>query len=81
MFLTIKLCTYAKLKVKKTLIYCIKIGLVLNNLQKLICPKTQTNKQPLSWLSCLDLVEGHRYEALSEDLTKYSLAIGLRDKI
>ena len=38
MFFTIKLCTYAKLFI------CIKTDLALNNLQKLICHKTKTNK-------------------------------------
>ena len=47
MFLTIKLCTYAKLNFFKIeqIIY-IKMDLALNNLQRLICHKTQqTNKQ------------------------------------
>ena len=46
MFLTIKLCTHTKLnflKVKLTI--CIKMDLALNNLQRLIYHKTQTNKQ------------------------------------
>ena len=46
MFLTIKLCTYAKLNCFKIeqIIY-IKMDLALNNLQRLICHKTQqTNK-------------------------------------
>ena len=39
MFMTIKLCTYAKLFIN------IKMDLALNNLQRLICHKTQTNEQ------------------------------------
>ena len=41
MFLTIKLCTYAKLK----------IDLALNNLQRLICHKTQQTKPNLIYSS------------------------------
>ena len=41
MFLTIKLCTYAKLFI------CIKMDMALNNLQWLICHKTQTNSLDL----------------------------------
>ena len=41
MFLTIKLFTHAKL-FEIELITCIKIDLALNNLQRLICYKTQT---------------------------------------
>ena len=40
MFLTIKLCTYVKLNFFK-----IKIDFALNNLERLICHKIQTNKQ------------------------------------
>ena len=45
MFLTIKLCTYAKLNFLKIeqIIY-IKIDLALNNLQRLICHKTHQTK-------------------------------------
>ena len=45
MFLTIKLCTYANLNFLKIeqIIY-IKMDLALNNLQKLICHKTQQTK-------------------------------------
>ena len=43
MFLTIKLCTRAKTELFRIeLIICIKIDLALNNLQMLICHKTQT---------------------------------------
>ena len=42
MLLTIKLCTYAKLNCsKKEQIIYIKMDLALNNLQRLICHKTQ----------------------------------------
>ena len=44
MFLTIKLCTHAKL-FEIELVICIKIGLALNNLQRLICHKTQRTNQ------------------------------------
>ena len=49
-FLTIKLCTYAKLNcLKLELIICIKMELALNNLQRLMCHKTQTTYScPLS---------------------------------
>ena len=40
MFLTIKLCTHAKL------IICIKMNLELNNLQRLKCYKNQATNQP-----------------------------------
>ena len=45
MFLTIKLCTYAKLNCFQIeqIIY-IKMDLALNNLQRLICHKTQQTK-------------------------------------
>ena len=48
MFLTIKLCTYAKLNFLKIeqIIY-IKMDLALNNLQRLICHKTQQTKPNL----------------------------------
>ena len=49
MFLTIKLCTYANLNCFsiEQIIY-IKMDLVLNNLQRLICHKTkQTKHHPL----------------------------------
>ena len=46
MFLIIKLCTYAKLILFVIELFIhIKMDLVLNNLQRLICHKTQTNKQ------------------------------------
>ena len=44
MFFTIKLWTYAKL-FKIELFICIKLDLALNNLQRFIYHKTQTNKQ------------------------------------
>ena len=45
MFLTIKLCTYAKLNfLKVEQIICMGVDLELNNLQRLICLKTQLNK-------------------------------------
>ena len=46
MFLTIKLCTYAKTELfyKEQIIY-IKMDLALNNLQRLICHKTQQQQQ------------------------------------
>ena len=40
MFLTIKQCTHAKLN------RCIKMDLALDNLQWLICHKTQSTNQP-----------------------------------
>ena len=43
MFLTIKLCTYAKLFSIEQIIY-IKMDLALNNLQRLICHKTKPNQ-------------------------------------
>ena len=44
MFLTIKLSTYAKLELFKIeLCICIKVDMGLNNQQKLICNKIQTN--------------------------------------
>ena len=43
MFLTIKLCTYAKLNYLERIIY-IKVDLALNNLQRLICHKPQQTK-------------------------------------
>ena len=49
MFLTIKLCTQATELFEIELIIWIKMDLVLNNLQNLICHKTHTTKQP--WLS------------------------------
>ena len=45
MFLTIKLCIHAKLNFEIELIIYIKMDLELNNLQKLICHKTQPTKQ------------------------------------
>ena len=45
MFSPIKLCT-----VEIELFICIKIDLSVNNLQKLICNKSQTSKQ----ISCLN---------------------------
>ena len=46
MFLTIKLFAHAKLNIFKIeLFICIKMHLALNNLQRLICHKTQTNQQ------------------------------------
>ena len=45
MFLTIKLCTYAKLNcLKKQHIIYIKMDLALNSLQRLIRHKTQQTK-------------------------------------
>ena len=44
MFLTIKLCTYAKQLFSIELIIYIKMDLVLNNLQRLICHKTKQTK-------------------------------------
>ena len=48
MFLTIKLCTYAKVNCFKIeqIIY-IKMDLALNNLQSLICHKTKKTKPNL----------------------------------
>ena len=47
MFLTINLFTHGELNFKKIgLTICIKMYLVLNNLQKSICHKTQTTNQP-----------------------------------
>ena len=46
MFLTIKLCTHAKTELFEIeLIICTKMDLAFDNLQRLICHKTQTNKQ------------------------------------
>ena len=50
MFWTIKLCIYAKLYCLKYLINCIKMDLALNNLQRLICHKTQPTNQSIIWL-------------------------------
>ena len=54
MFLTVKLCTYAKLfEIEHIRLLFeiehirIKINLALNNLQRLICHKSQTTHQPL----------------------------------
>ena len=44
MFLTIKLCTYAKMNCLKYNI-CIKMDLALNNLQKFICHGAQINNE------------------------------------
>ena len=44
MFLTIKLCIHAKLNCLKKK-YLHKMDLALNNIQRLICHKTQTNNQ------------------------------------
>ena len=45
MFLTIKVCTNAKLNfLKIELTICIKMDLALNNQQILLCHKTQTTK-------------------------------------
>ena len=45
MFLTTKQSTHAKLNFFEIeLFICIKIDLPFNNLQRLICHKTQTNK-------------------------------------
>ena len=44
MFLTIKLCTYAKHLFSIEQIIYIKMDLALNNLQRLICHKTQQAK-------------------------------------
>ena len=47
MFLTIKPCTHAKTELFEIeLIIYIKMDLALNNLQGLICHKTQTTNQP-----------------------------------
>ena len=54
MFLTIKLCTYAKLNCLK-LIICIKMDLALINLQKLICHKTQTPNK-LVWVKIISAI-------------------------
>ena len=43
MFLTIELCFHAKLNI------CMKMNLVLNNLQRLIYHKIQTTNQPIKW--------------------------------
>ena len=53
MFLAIKLCTYTKL-FEIELFICIKMDFALNNLQGLICHKTQTNKQIVFFLSSLN---------------------------
>ena len=45
MFLTIKLCTYAKLNCLKNLIICIKMDLALNN-KRLIRRKIRPTNQP-----------------------------------
>ena len=45
MFLTIKLCTNGKQLFEIEMFICTKIDLALDNLQRLICHKTQTNKQ------------------------------------
>ena len=48
MFMKIKLCTYAKTKLFEIeLFICMEMNLALNNLQKLICHKTQTNNQTI----------------------------------
>ena len=45
MILTIKQCTYAKLNCFEIERYiCIKMDMALNDLQVLICHKSQTNK-------------------------------------
>ena len=44
MFLTIKLCTYAKLKFSIEQIIYIKMDLALNNLQGLMCRETKQTK-------------------------------------
>ena len=49
MFLTIKLCTHAKLNCLK----CLKMDLVLNNLQRLICYKTQTANNHVVIIYCV----------------------------
>ena len=47
MFLTIKLCTNAKLDfLKIELTICIKIDVALNKLERLICHKAKTIDQP-----------------------------------
>ncbi len=47
MFLTLKLCTHAKLNfLKIKLSIYIKMDLALNNLQRLICHKTQPTNKP-----------------------------------
>ena len=53
MFLTIKLCTYAKLIFFLNKTIYIKMDLVLNNPQRLICHKTQPTNQPTIELSSL----------------------------
>ena len=47
MFLTIKLCTHAEL------VICIKMDLALNNLQRLICHKTQPTNENTKWFQVL----------------------------
>ena len=47
MFLTIKLCTYAKLNCFIEQIIYIKMDLALNNQQRLICHKTKQTKQTI----------------------------------
>ena len=52
MFLTYKLSTHTKLNFKKNRTICIKMNLALNNLQRLICHKTQQIRNP-QWRSQL----------------------------
>ena len=47
MFLAINLCTHAILNCSIELIICLKMNLALNNVQRLICHKTQTNQPTL----------------------------------
>ena len=54
MFLTIKLCTYAKLNCLIEQIIYIKMNLALNNLQRLICHKTKPN-QAIYFTVCIFL--------------------------
>ena len=56
MFLTIKLCTYAKLNCLKLFIG-IKMDLTLNNLQRLICHKTLPTNQPIQFYPSDSLLE------------------------
>ena len=47
MFLSIKLCTYAEL------IICLNMDLALNNLQRLICHKTQPTNNYMVYIHFL----------------------------
>ena len=69
MFLTIKLCTYVKLNSFKLI--CIKMDLALNNLQRLICHKTQTNSHETLHLA-LSLLGIYSAAASVWAVTKFS---------